>query len=158
MSDPATAAAAPRLAYVNVFARDIEALSGFYAALFGFREIEGHRSPIYRCLDAHGIELGFNASKAFELLSLGSRGFQDDMSEGRPAPVSVYFTVELASRDAVEAAAVRTERLGGRVVKAPYLTYYNAVQAVLEDPEGNVFRVNHRLGARQPFAETGLQF
>jgi predicted enzyme related to lactoylglutathione lyase len=157
-----TAAAAPRLAYVNVFARDIEALSGFYASLFGFREIEGHRSPIYRCLDANGIELGFNAAKAFELLSLESRRFRDEPgAAGRgtaAAPVSVYFTVELGSRDAVEAAAIRAERLGGRVVKAPYLTYYNAVQAVLEDLEGNVFRVTHRLGARQPFAETGIHF
>jgi predicted enzyme related to lactoylglutathione lyase len=153
-SDAAPSAAFPRLAYINVFARDIEALSGFYAALFGFREIEGHRSPIYRCLDANGIELGFNATKAFELLALDARRFRDDA----PAPVSVYFTVELGSRAAVETAALRAERLGGRVVKAPYQTYYNAVQAVLEDPEGNVFRVNHRLGARQPFAETGLQF
>ena len=36
--------------------RDIEALSTFYGALFGFREIEGHRSPIHRCLDANGID------------------------------------------------------------------------------------------------------
>jgi hypothetical protein len=147
-------AAAPRLAYVNVFARDIETLSGFYAALFGFREIEGHRSPIYRCLDAGGIELGFNASKAFELLSLGARAFR----EGEPSPVSVYFTVELGSEDAIDNTVTRCERLGGRVVKAPYQTYYNAYQAVLEDPEGNVFRINHRLGARKPFAETGIRF
>ena len=31
------------LSYVNVFARDIEALSGFYRELFGFRNIP--RSP-----------------------------------------------------------------------------------------------------------------
>jgi hypothetical protein len=147
-------AASPRLVYVNVFARDIDTLSAFYAALFGFREIEGHRSPIYRCLDAGGIELGFNAAKALELLSLGARAFRD----GEPAPVSVYFTVELGSEDAIDRAATRCERLGGRIVKAPYQTYYNARQAVLEDPESNVFRVNHRLGAREPFAETGLQF
>ena len=144
----------PRLAYVNMFARDIEALTGFYAGLFGFREIEGHRSPIYRCLDANGIELGFNASKAFELLGLGSRATRD----GETAPVTVYFTVELGSADAVDTAATRAARLGGRIVKAPYDTYYNAYQAVLEDPEGNAFRVNHRLGARKPFAETGVQF
>lgn len=147
-------AAAPRLAYVNVFARDIEALAGFYASLFGFREIEGHRSPIYRCLDANGIELGFNASRAFALLALEERGFRD----GEPAPVSVYFTAELGSADAIDATAIRAERLGGRIVKAPYHTYYNAYQAVLEDPEGNVFRVNHRLGARKPIAESGIQF
>ena len=147
-------AAAPRLAYVNVFARDIETLSTFYGALFGFREIESHRSPIYRCLDANGVELGFNASKAFELLSLDDRRPRD----GETAPLGVYFTVELGSRDAVENAVTRATLLGAKVVKPPYQTYYNAVQAVLEDPEGNVFRINHRLGARMPFAETGIRF
>jgi len=146
--------ALPRLAYVNVFARDIESLAGFYSALFGFPEIEGHRSPIYRCLDANGIELGFNASKAFELLSLEARGFRD----GEAAQVSVYFTVELPHREAIDTAARRAVTLGGRVVKTPYVSYYNAYQAVLEDPERNVFRINHRLGARKPFAETGMQF
>lgn len=36
------------------------------------------------------------------------------------------------------------------------MSYYNAWQAVLEDPEANVFRVNHRMGPRTPvdqFAE-----
>ena len=35
------------LSYVNVFARDIEALSGFYRELFGFRNIPEIASPIY---------------------------------------------------------------------------------------------------------------
>jgi predicted enzyme related to lactoylglutathione lyase len=145
--------ATARLAYVNVFARDIEALSGFYRALFGFGEIEGHRSPIYRCLDANGIELGFNASKAYELLALSDR-----VRDEGAAAVGVYFTVEMPTRAAIDDAAARVVNLGGRVIKPPYATYYNAYQAVLEDPEANVFRINHRMGARQPFADTGLAF
>jgi hypothetical protein len=31
---------------------------------------------------------------------------------------------------------------GARLVKAPYRTYYNWYQAVLLDPEQNVFRIN----------------
>jgi len=42
--------------------------------------------------------------------------------------------------------------LGGAVVKPVYTTYYNAQQVVLTDPEQNVFRVNHRMGARVPVA------
>ena len=34
---------------------------------------------------------------------------------------------------------------GARVVKAPYQTYYNWCQAVLLDPEDNVFRINKML-------------
>ncbi|WP_365983831.1 hypothetical protein [Marinobacter sp.] len=32
-----------------------------------------------------------------------------------------------------------------QIVKEPYTTYYNWYQAVLLDPEGNVFRINHMM-------------
>jgi predicted enzyme related to lactoylglutathione lyase len=131
--------AGARLLYANLFAKDIDALSRFYAELLGLKEIDALRSPIYRCLDANGAELGFNAYVAYELLNVADR-----KPRGR-APVSAYFTFELPDKAAVEAAAERTVSLGGQVAKAPYVTYYNAYQAVLSDPEGNVFRVNHRL-------------
>ena len=136
-----------RLAYVNLFARDIERLSAFYMALFGFEEIVAHRSPIYRCLDAGGIELGFNAGKAYELLELSRRRPRDD-----EPPVTAYFTFEAASVADVDALVARAVELGGSVVKSPFTTYYNAHQAVLADPECNVFRINHRMGARVPVA------
>jgi predicted enzyme related to lactoylglutathione lyase len=132
-----------RLAYANIIADDIERLSRFYRDVLGLDEIVGHRSPIYRCLDAGGMELGFNARKAYELL-----GLDDRRADGR-APVRAYFTFEVASREAVDLAAEATLRFGGAVVKAPYETYYNAWQVVLEDLEGNIFRVNHRMGPRQ---------
>ncbi len=34
---------------------------------------------------------------------------------------------------------------GATLIKAPYLTYYNWYQAVLLDPERNVFRINYML-------------
>jgi predicted enzyme related to lactoylglutathione lyase len=136
---------AVRLAYVNLFARDIEALSGFYIGLFGFSEIIGHRSPIYRCIDAGGIELGFNAGKAYELLELTRR-----KPATTPAPVTAYFTFEADSVEAVDMLAARAVVLGGSIIKPVYNTYYNAHQVVLADPEGNVFRINHRMGERAP--------
>ncbi len=134
-----------RLAYVNLFARDIEALSGFYMALFGFAEIAGHRSSIYRCIDAGGIELGFNAGKAYELLELTRRKPAAGL-----ASVTAYFTFEASSAAAVDQLAERAVALGGAVVKPAYTTYYNAHQVVLTDPKHNVFRINHRMGARVP--------
>ena len=136
-----------RLCYVNLFAKDIVALSQFYSDLFGFPEIADHRSPIYRCLDAGGIELGFNAEPAYELLGLGTR------KSGSQDGIGVYFTIEVTSVAAVAEIAARVESHGGKVVKSPYDTYYNARQAVLEDPEGHIFRVNHRIGPRLPAAE-----
>lgn len=134
-----------RLAYVNILARDIEALSAFYRETLGFPEIMGHRSPIYRCLDAGGMELGFNAPAAYGLLGL------DDRRPGDAIPPAVaYFTFELASREAVAASVATALAQGGKLRKGPYLTYYNAWQAVMEDPEGNIFRLNHRIGPRTP--------
>jgi predicted enzyme related to lactoylglutathione lyase len=132
-----------RLAYANILTADPQRLSSFYAQLLGFAEIEAHRSPIYRCLDAGGIELGFNASQAYELLGLADRIPQSPST-------TTYVTFEAASTDEVDEIACRAVALGGKVRKAPYDTYYNARQAVLEDPDGNVFRINHRVGPRIP--------
>ncbi|MDH7798761.1 MULTISPECIES: VOC family protein [unclassified Beijerinckia] len=140
-----------RIAYVNILAREPDRLAAFYTSLFGFPEIEAHRSPIYRCLDAHGIELGFNAPQAYELLGIADR--QDDGQAEVRAPVRAYFTIEVSEAAMVDATAARVVGAGGLVVKAPYDTYYNARQAVLEDPEGNIFRVNCRVGPRTPWAE-----
>jgi predicted enzyme related to lactoylglutathione lyase len=133
---------AAALAYVNLFAADIERLCAFYAALFGFAEKAASRSPIYRALDAGGVELGFNAYDAYELLNLADR-----RAATGTGPTRAYFTIELASGGAVDAVVERIAGLGGRVIKPQYVTYYKAYQAVLEDPEGNVFRANHRLPA-----------
>ena len=133
-----------RLAYANIFARDIDALSQFYSRLLGFPEMVAHRSPIYRCLDAGGIELGFNGARAYQLLGLSDR--QATGTDG----VSVYLSFEVTGPEAVDHLAASVETLGGRVVKKPFDTYYNARQVVLEDPEGNIFRINHRKGPRVP--------
>jgi len=57
-----------KLSYVNVFARNIEALSGFYQRVFDFPEVEAIRSPIFRGLDAGSCCIGFNAPDAYDLL------------------------------------------------------------------------------------------
>ena len=139
-----------RLAYANILARDIDALCDFYASVLGFAEIEGHRSPIYRCLDAGGIELGFNAALAYELLNLA--GHAPGPGEAR-GPLATYLTFELDSPGAIDATMRKAVERGARVLKEPYDTYYNARQCVLEDPEGNVFRLNYRKGPRTPADE-----
>ena len=49
----------PSLSYVNVFAQNVVALSGFYQRVFGFPEIEAIRSPIFRGLDTGKTAIGF---------------------------------------------------------------------------------------------------
>ncbi|WP_407310008.1 glyoxalase [Pseudomonas sp. nanlin1] len=126
-----------QLSYVNVFAQDIVALSDFYARLFGFSEIAAIRSPIFRGLDTGKSCIGFNAPEAYQLLGLGefanATGCKFLLNIDVPAQTEVDRLVPLAVEQ------------GARLIKAPYLTYYNWYQAVLLDPEQNVFRINFML-------------
>jgi hypothetical protein len=125
------------LSYVNVFARDVVALSGFYQKVFGFAEIESIRSPIFRGLDTGKSSLGFNALDAYKLLEL------DEFSQTEGVKFLLNFDVaSTAEVDRMVPVAVQS---GARLIKPPYKTYYNWYQAVLLDPEGNVFRINHML-------------
>jgi uncharacterized glyoxalase superfamily protein PhnB len=124
----------PTLSYVNVFARDIEALSGFYARVFGFTEIEAVHSPIFRGLDTGRTAIGFNAQDAYALLNLAP------YAETTGARFLLNIEVESAAEvDRLIPVAVGE---GARLIKPPYTTYYNCYQAVLLDPEENVFRIN----------------
>ncbi|VXC79872.1 Glyoxalase [Pseudomonas sp. 8Z] len=125
------------LSYVNVFARDVVALSGFYQQVFGFAEIEAIRSPIFRGLDTGKSSLGFNALDAYELLHLS------DYADTRG--VKFLLNIDVDSQADVERLVPHAVEAGATLIKAPYLTYYNWFQAVLLDPEGNVFRINYML-------------
>ncbi|MGA7803679.1 VOC family protein [Bradyrhizobium sp.] len=125
------------LSYVNVFARDIIALSRFYMDVFGFTEIEKIRSPIFRGLDTGQSSIGFNAQDAYGLLNL------DAFSQVSGA--KFLLNIDVASVAEVDRLIPKAVSLGAQLMKPPYKTYYNWYQAVLLDPEQNVFRINHRL-------------
>lgn len=123
------------LSYVNVFAKDVVSLSGFYQRVFGFVEIEAIRSPIFRGLDTGKSCLGFNAHGAYALLELGE-GADDVRGD------SFLLNIDVLSKQEVDATVPIAIAAGATLIKAPYETYYHWYQAVLRDPEGNVFRIN----------------
>ncbi|RFA30821.1 glyoxalase [Alkalilimnicola ehrlichii] len=125
------------LSYVNVFAKDIVALSDFYRELFGFREIPEIRSPIFRGLDTGKSCIGFNALDAYELLQL------DDYADTRGC--KFLLNIDVDSTAEVDRMVPMAQALGATLIKPPYTTYYNWYQAVLLDPEKNVFRINHMM-------------
>jgi len=125
------------LSYVNVFARDVVALSGFYMKVFGFKEIEEIRSPIFRGIDTGKSSLGFNALDAYDLLKLS------DYSDTRG--VKFLLNIDVDSKEEVDSMVPVAVAAGATLIKPPYETYYHWYQAVLLDPEGNVFRINHML-------------
>jgi len=123
---------------VNLLSRDPGAQMAFYAELLGFEEISAWRTPIYRVLDTGGSELGFNAPEARALLDLPAA--PPTTAEGL-LPTTAFATFMLDTPGEVDALAARAPALGGRVLKAPFVTYYKQWQAVLADPEGHVFRL-----------------
>ncbi len=125
------------LSYVNIFARDIVALSGFYRTVFGFGEIEAIRSPIFVGLDTGRSCIGFNAHDAYELLNLADHA--------SPTGVKFLLNIDVESSAEVDRLVPVAVATGATLVKPPYRTYYNWYQAVLLDPEQNVFRINHMM-------------
>ena len=122
------------LSYVNIFARDVVALSGFYMQVFGFREIEAIRSPIFRGIDTGKSALGFNALDAYELLKLS------DHADTKG--IKFLLNIDVDAKEEVDRMVPVALAAGATLIKEPYVTYYNWYQAVLLDPEGNVFRIN----------------
>jgi uncharacterized glyoxalase superfamily protein PhnB len=126
------------LAYVSLFARDIEALAAFYRDVFGFAELTAYRTPIFRALEAGPVLLGFSSHDACALLGLDA-----PPSDGSG---SILLTFEVGSTAEVGSLTERAAAHGARVIKPAFDTYYGAVQSVLADPDGNLFRINHMSG------------
>jgi catechol 2,3-dioxygenase-like lactoylglutathione lyase family enzyme len=131
-----TPAPRPRLTFVNVFARDLEALAEYYRESLDLEELEGERSAIYRAfVVSEGCALGFHAWEAYEILGL--------TAQATDRGVRVYLTFDPGSDDTV---GLWTDRLldnGGHLVKAPHRTAYGAWMAAVLDPEENVVRCSH---------------
>ena len=125
------------LSYVNIFTQDIETLSRFYMDVFGFKEIESIRSPIFRGLNTGQSCLGFNALDAYDLLKLS----EYSVTKG----VKFLLNIDVDTVEEVDAFVPKAVARGAILIKPPYKTYYNWYQAVLLDPEENVFRINKML-------------
>ena len=124
--------------YFSIFCNDIEAQLTFYLALLRMPEAATQRSSIYRCIQASSFEFGLHAAPAYALLGVADR---------IPAPsqvrsVASYATFMLGSCAEVDELTAKAKQLGGRIIKAPYPTYYGQWQAVLADPEDNMFRLS----------------
>jgi predicted enzyme related to lactoylglutathione lyase len=124
--------------FVNLFCQNIEAQLAFYLSLLGLPEAVKNRSPIYRCIQATSFEFGFHAAPAYALLGMADR----TPEPGQTSAVTAYATFMLGSCAEVDSLCVKVTALGGRIVKAPYATYYGQWQAVLADPENNLFRIS----------------
>ena len=120
----------------------------FYAALLGWPEAAQSRSAIYRALELDGVQLGFNAEAAYDLLNIADRR-PSNVAQAGP-PTTAYATFMLDAAADVDASTAKVESLGGGIIKSPYATYYGQWQAVLRDPERHVFRLSAVMRAGSP--------
>jgi predicted enzyme related to lactoylglutathione lyase len=123
------------VSYASIIADDVVSLCGFYRALFDLEEVDG-ATEIYRGLGtANDVVLAFSAPVVYELLGIEAYAAARGTKQ--------YLTFEVGSSAAVGEVTERAVRLGATILHDPYVTGYGALQSVLADPEGNVFRLNH---------------
>lgn len=120
------------VSFVSLLCRDIVAQAEFYHRLLGFGYLTELESEHFRALQSDGPILGFSGPGAFDLLNIPHRDL------GMTG--TTFWTFGVKDEATVDAAVSTAESLGARVVKAPFRTYYGAWQAVLADPEENLFR------------------
>ena len=126
--------------HFSLFCKNFEAQLAYYLALLSMPEAVTHRSAIYRCIQATNFEFGFHAAPAYALLGVADRA----PVPLQTSPVTGYATFMLGSCGEVDALSLKAAALGGRMIKAPYPTYYGQWQTVLADPENNIFRLSHQ--------------
>jgi predicted enzyme related to lactoylglutathione lyase len=129
------------LNWVNIFAGNLQDLPSFYSDLFGFEEIEYMRNDVFRGFATGGSCLGFLSPDVYDLLHL---------EEWRDASgASFLLNFEAPTCEEVDRLVTAAVAGGATLRKAAYRTAYGWYQAVLIDPEGNVFRINHILGENE---------
>ena len=96
------------LAYVNVFAKDLEALAEYYQTLFNLEEITASRSEYFIGFETGGCRIGFSSQGAYELLSLTQAESQTD---------TIFLTFGATSREDVDARCEYAVELGGTIAK-----------------------------------------
>ena len=131
-----------KLSYVNVFARDIEALSGFYQRVFDFPEVESIRSPIFVGLDAGTCCIGFNAPDAYELLHLAEHS--------DTAGCKFLLNIDVDSPDDVDRMVPVAVEAGATLIKPAQKVFWGGYSGYFADPDGHLWEV-----AYNPFCWIG---
>ena len=126
------------LSYVNLVSEDIVSLSRFYSDLFDLEELPDFRSEMYVALDLDGVMFGFSPPEVYDLLNIVP------WRDGKGA--TQFMTFEVNSTTTVERLTSLAVEMGAQMLREPYNTSYGSRQAVLADPDGNVFRINYQHG------------
>lgn len=126
------------LSYVTFLARDVAMLAQFYVDALGLEEVLSSRDERYREVQGGGCMIGFATQDVRPFINL---------PEVEPVGTRSIVTFDVGS---IAAVAVTTERAlscGATLVREGQDTHFGQHQAVLSDPEGNIFRLGARVGS-----------
>jgi catechol 2,3-dioxygenase-like lactoylglutathione lyase family enzyme len=126
------------LSYLTFLARDVAALAGFYVEGLGLEEVRESRDERYREVRGGGCMIGFAPQ--------GVRG-SINLPEIEPAGTRAIVTFDVGAVAAVAAWTARAIEHGAALVREGADTPFGQHQALLSDPEGNVFRLSAAIGA-----------
>lgn len=126
----------PHMAYVAIYATDIEELCDFYEGAFGFDR--RYESPSAIELQAGALIL--TLAEEHQLLEVCGVDHLPRVEESRST-----FTVLVEDVERCVEAAVA---LGGRVVKEPHDTEWGMRSCWLRDPSGQLFEIGRFLHGR----------
>ncbi|HEY0269552.1 MAG TPA: VOC family protein [Sphingomonas sp.] len=127
-----------KLGYVTFLARDVAALATFYIEGLGLEEVMASRDARYREVKAGGCMIGF-ATEAVRLLV--------NLPEEPATGTRALLTFDVGGVAAVAPAVARAVAAGAMLVRGAMDTQFGQHQAVLRDPEDNVFRLSAATGS-----------
>ena len=121
------------LTYTTYLARDVAALCQFYVDALGLEEIRASRDERYREVEAGGCKIGFATETVRPFIKL---------PEVEPSGTRALLTFDVGSVAAVQPAIDKALAAGATLVREALDTPFGQHQAVLRDPEDNVFRLS----------------
>ena len=122
-----------RLSYTTFLARDVAALANFYVDGLGLAEVLASRDDRYREVAAGGTLIGFATEAVRRFINL-----PEEPASGTRS----LLTFDVGAITEVEPAIARAVAAGAVLVRAAMDTHFGQYQAVLRDPEGNIFRLS----------------
>ena len=128
-----------RLSYTTFLARDVAVLATFYVEGLGLEEIMASRDERYREVKADGgCLIGFATEAVRSFINL-----PEEQATGTRSLLT--FNVDAVAD--VAPAVDRAIAAGAELVREAKETFFGQYQAVLRDPEGNIFRLSAPVAA-----------
>lgn len=126
-----------RLEHVAIWARDLECLRDFYVL-----HLSGQSGPLYENPETgfRSYFISFGEGARLELMSRPASQPEHRVPEAHSLGYA-HVAFRLGSRDAVDAMAARLDAQGVAILRGPRVTGDGYYEAVLADPEGNMFEL-----------------